>query len=606
MADTKAPPAPATDAAQHATKPSGAKRLVVTQAPGLHRPHDPSHASHASHASQRSSASGSASRVSMSAGSRRSSAGSASGASRRPSRSSCASPPGRARTNTEEPPHSRMSARNEKRSSDEYKAKYQSEYKRRKELDRQNDTVKRLRTERDKFKDELEMSAKEVEALKRERDSLRRECENVAAAARTRMLALQRTINQLEKKEVHFEQKRHTLRKSLEMKTQDLLFLKAAALKASPHLDSPVKSSRAGSDESKSAVQTSVVNLQVPDWKGFPSGDITMTVSNLDDSTQPVVALLQRDDSVVSGELQITGIEGQTVLLTFSQKGEKVGELPLVLKDIATLSSDKWMPVSFGSGQVRIVMWPANASRMGIAYELKQQLGAGSVGVVSLAVLRATGQEVAVKAISREDLEEEGTIDDLRKEIATMRLLQHPNIVKLYDVVSTQSTVFLIMELVDGGDLYSKLKGGHVVPEKEAAQVMRQILSAVQFMHSKGVVHRDLKLENVLLTKDNVVKVSDFGFSIAINKPYGLPCDIWSLGVVLYVLLSGTLPFLGDGVREIITKVISGVFDFPGPEWAYVSSEAKDTIQKMMTRDQRFDGLGWHAAVCMLRNSQLF
>lgn len=236
----------------------------------------------------------------------------------------------------------------------------------------------------------------------------------------------------------------------------------------------------------------------------------------------------------------------------------------------------------------------------------KNKLGQGSFGYVCLARSRETGADRAVKSMSKARAKE--TRKRYRQEILIMKMLDHPNIVKLFETFEDKQHVFLVLELCTGGDLYHRLQDVTRFKEKEVAVIMQQLLRPVYYMHEKGICHRDIKPENFLfLTKDpirdNVLKLIDFGFSCLV-KPgqilttklgtarysspqvlagqYDESCDVWALGCLQYVLLCGQPPFQGRSDAEVMQAVKRGNYAFQGPIWERISDDAKDLIRKQL------------------------
>ncbi|XP_044520955.1 ribosomal protein S6 kinase alpha-5 isoform X6 [Gracilinanus agilis] len=240
-------------------------------------------------------------------------------------------------------------------------------------------------------------------------------------------------------------------------------------------------------------------------------------------------------------------------------------------------------------------------------------LGEGSFSICRKCLHRKSNQEYAVKIISKR------MEANTQKEITALKLCEgHPNIVKLYEVYHDQLHTFLVMELLNGGELFERIKKKKHFSETEASYIMRKLVSAVSHMHDVGVVHRDLKPENLLFTDENdnlEIKVIDFGFARLKppdNQPLKTPCftlhyaapellnhngydescDLWSLGVILYTMLSGQVPFQSHdksltctSAVEIMKKIKKGDFSFEGEAWKNVSQEAKDLIQGLLTVD---------------------
>ncbi|CAH9138587.1 unnamed protein product [Cuscuta epithymum] len=223
-------------------------------------------------------------------------------------------------------------------------------------------------------------------------------------------------------------------------------------------------------------------------------------------------------------------------------------------------------------------------------YELGRLLGQGAFAKVYYARSIITGQSVAIKVIDKEKVLKVGLTDQIKREISVMRLVRHPNIILLYEVMATKTKIYFVIELAKGGELFNKLAKGRL-KEDVARKYFHQLLNAVDFCHSQGVYHRDLKPENLLLDEDGNMKVSDFGLSAlaeskrqdgllhttcgtpayvapeVINmKGYdGAKSDIWSCGVILYVMLAGYLPFHESNLMKMYRKI--GKADFRCPNW---------------------------------------
>ncbi|KAJ3053396.1 Serine/threonine-protein kinase par-1 [Rhizophlyctis rosea] len=236
-------------------------------------------------------------------------------------------------------------------------------------------------------------------------------------------------------------------------------------------------------------------------------------------------------------------------------------------------------------------------------YAFQKTVGEGNFAKVKLAKHKLTGVEVAVKVIDKTTLDEK-KLAKLYREVRIMKLLHHPHIVKLYEVIETKSTVFLVMEYASGGELYDYLVVHGKMKEKEARAKFRQILSAVSYCHKKRVIHRDLKAENLLLDSNLDIKIADFGFSnyydpdskldtFCGSPPYAAPelfqgrrytgpeVDIWSLGVILYVLTTGCLPFDGKNLQEMRESVCRGKYRIP----FYLSDSCEKLLRKFLIRD---------------------
>ncbi|XP_058271435.1 serine/threonine-protein kinase BRSK2 isoform X2 [Hemibagrus wyckioides] len=218
-------------------------------------------------------------------------------------------------------------------------------------------------------------------------------------------------------------------------------------------------------------------------------------------------------------------------------------------------------------------------------YRLEKTLGKGQTGLVKLGVHCITGQKVAIKIVNREKLSE-SVLMKVEREIAILKLIEHPHVLKLHDVYENNKYLYLVLEHVSGGELFDYLvKKGRLTP-KEARKFFRQIISALDFCHSHSICHRDLKPENLLLDEKNNIRVADFGMAslqvgdslletscgsphyacpevIRGEKYDGRKADVWSCGVILFALLVGALPFDHDNLRQLLEKVKSGVFHMP-------------------------------------------
>uniref|UniRef100_A0A8C2HWU8 MAP/microtubule affinity-regulating kinase 3 n=1 Tax=Cyprinus carpio TaxID=7962 RepID=A0A8C2HWU8_CYPCA len=233
-------------------------------------------------------------------------------------------------------------------------------------------------------------------------------------------------------------------------------------------------------------------------------------------------------------------------------------------------------------------------------YRLLKTIGKGNFAKVKLAKHILTGKEVAVKIIDKTQLNT-SSLQKLFREVRIMKLLNHPNIVKLFEVIETDKTLYLMMEYASGGEVFDYLVAHGRMKEKEARAKFRQIVSAVQYCHQKCIVHRDLKAENLLLDADMNIKIADFGFSNEFtlgskldtfcgSPPYAAPelfqgkkydgpeVDVWSLGVILYTLVSGSLPFDGQNLKELRERVLRGKYRIP----FYMSTDCENLLKKFL------------------------
>uniref|UniRef100_A0A672LGQ4 BR serine/threonine kinase 2 n=1 Tax=Sinocyclocheilus grahami TaxID=75366 RepID=A0A672LGQ4_SINGR len=200
-------------------------------------------------------------------------------------------------------------------------------------------------------------------------------------------------------------------------------------------------------------------------------------------------------------------------------------------------------------------------------YRLEKTLGKGQTGLVKLGIHCVTCQKVAIKIVNREKLSE-SVLMKVEREIAILKLIEHPHVLKLHDVYENKKYLYLVLEHVSGGELFDYLvKKGRLTP-KEARKFFRQIISALDFCHSHSICHRDLKPENLLLDEKNNIRIADFGMaSLQVGESLlETSCgkaDVWSCGVILFALLVGALPFDDDNLRNLLEKVKLGVFHMP-------------------------------------------
>lgn len=243
-------------------------------------------------------------------------------------------------------------------------------------------------------------------------------------------------------------------------------------------------------------------------------------------------------------------------------------------------------------------------------YELGATLGRGNFGLVKLAVNRETGEQFAVKIVKKEVLADETTANvEIKREIAIMKALDHNNIVALNDVLYSPKRVFMVMELVRGGELFESIVQNGRQDEDTARKYFHQLIDAVHYCHHRGVYHRDLKPENLLLGENGELKITDFGFSAM--KDYGAHLlhtncgsphycapevwsegqdgydgrknDAWSCGIILFVMLTGKQPFFGDDEELLLEMVKEGQVEYPD----YLSDGARDLIQRLLERNPK-------------------
>ncbi|XP_002963272.2 CBL-interacting protein kinase 32 [Selaginella moellendorffii] len=230
----------------------------------------------------------------------------------------------------------------------------------------------------------------------------------------------------------------------------------------------------------------------------------------------------------------------------------------------------------------------ASPSRIG-KFELGRTLGEGTFAKVRFARNVETGEHVAVKVLDKEKILKHRMVEQIKREISTMKMVKHPNIVQLHEVLASKTKIYLVLEFVEGGELFGKIVKHGRLKESYARRYFQQLINAVDYCHSLGVYHRDLKPENLLLDSNGNLKVSDFGLSalpqqfradgllhttcgtpnyvapeVISNKGYdGAPADLWSCGVILYVLMAGFLPFEDSNIMNLYRKIFRAEFKVP-------------------------------------------
>ncbi|XP_062861056.1 NUAK family SNF1-like kinase 1 [Trichomycterus rosablanca] len=290
---------------------------------------------------------------------------------------------------------------------------------------------------------------------------------------------------------------------------------------------------------------------------------------------------------------------------------------------------DPPLPVDDGAGPgISNVRKHQHKHNLKHRYELLETLGRGTYGKVKKAVERHTGRVVAIKSIRKEKIKDEQDMVHIRREIEIMSSLRHPHIISIYEVFENKDKIVIVMEYASKGELYDYISERRKLNERETRHFFRQIVSAVHHCHKKGVVHRDLKLENVLLDDNYNIKIADFGLSnlyhkdkllqtfcgsplyaspeIVNGRPYrGPEVDSWALGVLLYTLVYGTMPFDGGDHKRLIRQISKGEYREP-PQ----SSDARGLIRWMLmvNPDRRatvedianhwWVNWGWKTSVC--------
>ncbi|KAM9182257.1 calcium/calmodulin-dependent protein kinase type 1 isoform 2-T2 [Mergus octosetaceus] len=254
--------------------------------------------------------------------------------------------------------------------------------------------------------------------------------------------------------------------------------------------------------------------------------------------------------------------------------------------------------------------WKKRTEDIHRIYDFREVLGTGAFSEVVLAEEKATQKLVAIKCIAKKALE--GKEAGLENEIAVLHKIKHPNIVALDDIYESSSHLYLIMQLVSGGELFDRIVEKGFYTERDASALIRQILDAVRYLHDMGIVHRDLKPENLLyysLEEDSKIMISDFGLSkiegcgsvmstacgtpgyvapeVLAQKPYSKAVDCWSIGVIAYILLCGYPPFYDENDAKLFEQILRAEYEFDSPYWDDISDSAKDFIRHLMEKDPK-------------------
>ena len=243
-------------------------------------------------------------------------------------------------------------------------------------------------------------------------------------------------------------------------------------------------------------------------------------------------------------------------------------------------------------------------------YDMKQVIGKGKFGVVNLGIHKKTGQQVAIKIINKENIK---TVEDkelVRIEIDILKLCHHPNIVRLIDHLENNEYIFIVMEYIEGGTLRQYFKKRKFnFSERQASNIMLQIASGIKYLHQYGIAHRDLKPDNIMITQQNdfgIVKIMDFGLSkivspkekmvdgygslsyvapeVLVRTPYNKEVDIWSMGVILFYMLSGHLPFRGKKEDVVANKIVFNSPEFDDDDWETRSNTVKNLIESCLEK----------------------
>eukprot|EP00172_Hildenbrandia_rubra_P003141 Plantae.Rhodophyta-Hildenbrandia_rubra.ctg46636.p1 GENE.Plantae.Rhodophyta-Hildenbrandia_rubra.ctg46636~~Plantae.Rhodophyta-Hildenbrandia_rubra.ctg46636.p1 ORF type:complete len:374 (-),score=73.82 Plantae.Rhodophyta-Hildenbrandia_rubra.ctg46636:526-1647(-) len=255
----------------------------------------------------------------------------------------------------------------------------------------------------------------------------------------------------------------------------------------------------------------------------------------------------------------------------------------------------------------------ASSRRLEDFYELGKSLGEGAFAKVVLGLDRSTLEEFAVKIIDKHTEDEQG-MEFVWRELNVMKSVDHPNIVKTYDIFDTKQRLNIVLEYMPGGTLAEVLKKCGRFTEEQAKPVLKDILSGVSYLHEKSIVHRDLKLKNILCESKEMpvrVKLADFGLAnfvgvrtvskIALQSQVGSPhyvapevlreesygpaVDVWAVGIIFHIMLTRRYPFAGETIQETLELVCRGRFSLVGSEWDRISDGAKNLLQGLLRED---------------------
>jgi len=257
----------------------------------------------------------------------------------------------------------------------------------------------------------------------------------------------------------------------------------------------------------------------------------------------------------------------------------------------------------------------AKSNKVEDYYDICEEIGRGAFSVVRKARHKRTSLYFAIKFIEKKYVDKQDLLL-LGREIEIMKKLEHSNVLKLEEVYETEEVIALVMELVNGGELFYKIVEKGNYSEKDASRIVCQMLKGVEYLHQQGIAHRDLKPENLLCATDDReeykpfrVVIADFGLSkvfdgedemstscgtpdyvapevITAEGAYDESVDMWSCGVITYVLLCGFSPFLSSNQTGLFEKIMKADYDFPDPEWTHISDSAKDFIRGLLVKDR--------------------
>jgi len=248
------------------------------------------------------------------------------------------------------------------------------------------------------------------------------------------------------------------------------------------------------------------------------------------------------------------------------------------------------------------------AEKIEDVYTFGRELGSGAFSTVRLGTHNASGEQFAIKIIDKKNVKQD--LHRLAIEMDVLKSVCHPNIIELKEIFETDETLYIVTEVVSGGELFDRIVEKGSYSEKDAAMLIRKLIEALDYLHDKNIVHRDLKPENLLLkskNEDTEVKLADFGLSKVLGNEvlmqtacgtpgyvapeilkaegYGKGVDLWSVGVITYILLCGFPPFYNENVPALFESIINAEFDYPDEYWSHISDDAIDFIDNLLVAD---------------------
>nr|GEW97635.1 calcium-dependent protein kinase 20-like [Tanacetum cinerariifolium] len=333
-------------------------------------------------------------------------------------------------------------------------------------------------------------------------------------------------------------------------------------------------------------------------WRNRPPENLPPPNSTTETSTKDTVKMTAEQEAKTSENVKVTEVKVKE-----KEKGAEDN-----VKE--TKSGSKFKRVQ-SMGQQNSVLGRKTGNIKDV-YSMGKKLGQGQFGTTFLCVEKETGKEFACKSIAKRKLTTKEDLEDVRREIQIMHhLAGHDNVISIVGAYEDAVAVHVVMELCAGGELFDRIiQRGHYT-EKKAAELARLIVGVVESCHSLGVMHRDLKPENFLFINEQEeapLKTIDFGLSMffkpgemftdmvgspyyvapeVLRKFYSQECDIWSAGVIIYILLSGVPPFWDETEQGIFEQVLKGDLDFASEPWPSISESAKDLVRKMLVRDPK-------------------